>query len=68
MFCLLLLTLETELSSCTARRKQGGSQAANDNAKGNAKSAGAALRRYNESALTDVSSFTGSDLAIGCLS
>jgi len=32
----------------TTRRKQGGSQASNDNAKGKAKSAGANLRRYNE--------------------
>ncbi|GAA93705.1 uncharacterized protein L969DRAFT_96773 [Mixia osmundae IAM 14324] len=37
----------------TTRRKQGGAQSANDNAKGNAKSAGAGLRRYNEAALTD---------------
>lgn len=36
-----------------ARRKQGGSQAANDNAKGNASSAGASLRRANETALTE---------------
>lgn len=35
----------------TTRRKQGGSQSANDNAKGNAHSAGSSLRRYNESAL-----------------
>ncbi|GBB93992.1 hypothetical protein RclHR1_02270016 [Rhizophagus clarus] len=35
----------------TTRRKQGGSQASNDNSKGKAKSAGADLRRYNESAL-----------------
>ncbi|PKK80939.1 hypothetical protein RhiirC2_723275 [Rhizophagus irregularis] len=35
----------------TTRRKQGGSQASNDNTKGKAKSAGAELRRYNESAL-----------------
>ena len=35
----------------TTRRKQGGSQSANDQAKGKAKSAGAALRRYNERAL-----------------
>jgi len=34
-----------------ARRKQGRSQASNDNAKGKAKSAGADLRRYNEAAL-----------------
>ncbi len=39
----------------TARRKQGGSQGLNDNAKGNAKSAGAQLRRYGEQALRDVS-------------
>lgn len=37
----------------TTRRKQGGSQAANDNAKGNAKSVGAQLRRANEAALVD---------------
>lgn len=37
-----------------ARRKQGGSQSMNDNAKGNAKSAGAQLRRYGEQALRDV--------------
>lgn len=36
----------------TTRRKQGGSQSANDNAKGNAHSAGSNLRRYNEQALT----------------
>jgi len=35
----------------TTRRKQGGSQSANDNAKGNAHSAGSGLRRYNEQAL-----------------
>jgi hypothetical protein len=37
-----------------ARRKQGGAQSANDNAKGPAKSAGAQLRRYGEQALRDV--------------
>lgn len=37
----------------TTRRKQGGSQSTNDAAKGNAKSAGAQIRRYNESMLTD---------------
>ncbi|KIK61598.1 hypothetical protein GYMLUDRAFT_165824 [Collybiopsis luxurians FD-317 M1] len=37
----------------TTRRKQGGSQSLNDNAKGNAKSAGALLRRYGEQALRD---------------
>ncbi|KAI9693555.1 MAG: hypothetical protein M1820_009170 [Bogoriella megaspora] len=36
----------------TTRRKQGGSQAANDSAKGAAHSAGSSLRRYNEAALT----------------
>ncbi|EMC98816.1 hypothetical protein BAUCODRAFT_381036 [Baudoinia panamericana UAMH 10762] len=36
----------------TTRRKQGGSQSANDNSKGNAHSAGAGIRRYNEAALT----------------
>lgn len=35
----------------TTRRKQGGSQSANDNSKGNAHSAGSSLRRYNEQAL-----------------
>ncbi|WEW56437.1 hypothetical protein PRK78_001880 [Emydomyces testavorans] len=35
----------------TTRRKQGGSQSANDAAKGAAHSAGASLRRYNEAAL-----------------
>ncbi|KAL9061535.1 MAG: hypothetical protein Q9162_000067 [Coniocarpon cinnabarinum] len=35
----------------TTRRKQGGAQSANDNAKGNAHSAGSSLRRYNEEAL-----------------
>ncbi|KAJ0409157.1 hypothetical protein ATCC90586_004690 [Pythium insidiosum] len=35
----------------TTRRKQGGSQSANDNAGGRAKSAGATLRRYNEQQL-----------------
>lgn len=35
----------------TTRRKQGGAQSANDAAKGNAHSAGSALRRYNEAAL-----------------
>lgn len=37
----------------TARRKQGGSQSTNDKAKGNAKSAGATLRRYGEQALKE---------------
>jgi hypothetical protein len=36
----------------TTRRKQGGGQSANDNSKGTAHSAGSALRRYNETALT----------------
>lgn len=36
----------------TTRRKQGGSQSANDNAKGNAHSAGSSIRRHNEIALT----------------
>jgi len=38
----------------TTRRKQGGSQASNDNAKGKAKSAGANLRRYNEQMIEQV--------------
>lgn len=37
----------------TTRRKQGGSQSINDNAKGAAISAGAVLRRYGEQALRD---------------
>jgi Bacteroidetes VLRF1 release factor len=37
----------------TTRRKQGGSQSANDSAKGPAHSAGSSLRRYNEAALED---------------
>ncbi|KAF8998549.1 hypothetical protein BDQ17DRAFT_1543980 [Cyathus striatus] len=37
----------------TTRRKQGGSQSVNDNAKGPAKSAGAQLRRYGEQALRE---------------
>lgn len=37
----------------TTRRKQGGSQSANDNAKGAASSAGAQIRRYNEQALNE---------------
>ncbi|EPE08011.1 ankyrin repeat-containing protein [Ophiostoma piceae UAMH 11346] len=37
----------------TTRRKQGGSQSANDNSKGTAHSAGSSLRRYNEQALID---------------
>jgi Bacteroidetes VLRF1 release factor len=39
----------------TARRKQGGSQSVNDNAKGNAHSAGVMLRHCGEQALRDVS-------------
>jgi len=35
----------------TTRRKQGGAQSANDSAKGAAHSAGASIRRYNETAL-----------------
>lgn len=35
----------------TTRRKQGGSQGANDNAKGKANSVGSNIRRYNEQAL-----------------
>jgi len=37
----------------TARRKQGGAQSKNDASKGNAKSAGAEIRRYNEAALQE---------------
>ncbi|GAA6008943.1 Vms1p [Rhodotorula paludigena] len=37
----------------TTRRKQGGSQGANDSANGKAKSAGAMIRRYNEAMLND---------------
>ncbi|EGF82795.1 hypothetical protein BATDEDRAFT_86433 [Batrachochytrium dendrobatidis JAM81] len=35
----------------TTRRKQGGAQSSNDGSKGNAHSAGAGIRRYNEAAL-----------------
>ncbi|KAF2808925.1 uncharacterized protein BDZ99DRAFT_488754 [Mytilinidion resinicola] len=35
----------------TTRRKQGGAQSSNDSSKGNAHSAGASIRRYNEVAL-----------------
>lgn len=42
------------LTPVLARRKQGGSQSVNDNAKGAAISAGAMLRRYGEQALRDV--------------
>lgn len=42
------------LACFSARRKQGGAQSANDAGKGKAKSAGAQIRRYNESMLTDV--------------
>lgn len=35
----------------TVRKKQGGSQLSNDNARGNANSAGLSIRRYNEQAL-----------------
>jgi len=38
----------------TTRRKQGGGQAAQDNKNGNAQSAGAMLRRYNETELLKV--------------
>jgi hypothetical protein len=41
------------LELLTARRKQGGGQSANDNAKGGAQSAGATLRRYGEQALQE---------------
>ncbi|KAL6882444.1 hypothetical protein HDV57DRAFT_62505 [Trichoderma longibrachiatum] len=37
----------------TTRRKQGGSQSANDSAKGKAHSVGSSLRRYNETALVE---------------
>jgi hypothetical protein len=46
--------LLSSLTIVVARRKQGGSQSVNDNAKGNAKSAGAQLRRYGEQSLRDV--------------
>ena len=46
------------LIGTSARRKQGGSQSINDNAKSKAVSAGAMLRRYGEQALRDVSSFS----------
>jgi Bacteroidetes VLRF1 release factor len=50
-FCLITSDITLFLP---ARRKQGGSQSLNDNAKGNAKSAGAQLRRYGEQALREV--------------
>ncbi|KAI8901139.1 hypothetical protein BC833DRAFT_579122 [Globomyces pollinis-pini] len=37
----------------TTRRKQGGAQSGNDSSKGNAHSAGAGIRRYNEQALRE---------------
>ena len=44
----------------TTRRKQGGSQSANDSAKGAAHSAGAGIRRYNEAALeTEIRTLLG---------
>lgn len=49
------LDIGTLLIAHQARRKQGGSQSTNDNAKGGAISAGAMLRRYGEQALRDVS-------------
>jgi len=49
------VNLSTKLKNrVLARRKQGGSQSVNDNAKGAAVSAGAMLRRYGEQALRDV--------------
>lgn len=45
-----------------ARRKQGGSQSINDNAKGAAISAGAVLRRYGEQALRDVGNLVVDDM------
>lgn len=53
LFGCLIMTL-TMLHDAIARRKQGGSQSVNDNAKGPAKSAGAQLRRYGEQALREV--------------
>ena len=53
----------------TTRRKQGGSQSANDSAKGAAHSAGAGIRRYNEAALeTEVRALLGEwkSLIDGC--
>jgi hypothetical protein len=40
--------------SFPARKKQGGSQSLNDNAKSKANSAGAMLRRYGEQSLMEV--------------
>jgi hypothetical protein len=57
MFSNMHTILEFQLMRTLARRKQGGSQSANDNAKGAAKSAGAQLRRYGEQALRDASLF-----------
>jgi hypothetical protein len=44
----------TKRSKLLARKKQGGSQSLNDNAKGKANSAGAMLRRYGEQSLKEV--------------
>ena len=43
----------TALTPASARKKQGGSQGLNDNAKSKANSAGAMLRRYGEQALQE---------------
>ena len=53
-------------SSPLARRKQGGSQSINDNAKSKAVSAGAMLRRYGEQALRDVSPSVHLAYDLGC--
>lgn len=48
----LVLLASKTFHRYTTRRKQGGAQSANDQAKSKAKSAGAQIRRYNEAMLT----------------
>jgi hypothetical protein len=47
----LVTVVQKTFHRYTTRRKQGGSQSANDNKSGAANSAGAQIRRYNETAL-----------------
>jgi hypothetical protein len=50
-FCHVQVLAHKTFHRYTTRRKQGGSQAASDAARGKANSAGSSLRRYNEQAL-----------------
>ncbi|KAA8915883.1 hypothetical protein TRICI_001976 [Trichomonascus ciferrii] len=50
-FCHVTVVAHKTFHRYTTRRKQGGSQAASDAARGKANSAGSSLRRYNEQAL-----------------